>query len=173
MSRNYPVIDLNGFERLRDVERRIFYSPTAILLTLIGLGGGVYLFWSLRLGVEVFPQSFLIGYGIFLASYLGLLAYFYLYRFRRLACTSCGQRMQPFAADLDEGGWRRFIRAVQIDGRYYRQPFDADDVRPSVRLMKLVRACPPCGTFVDCSRLLQETCTEEELAQIRGRAGAT
>jgi len=172
MSRNHPLIDLTGFERLRALERRVYYSPVAIALALIGLCGGAYVLWSLRLGPEMFSQHFLIGYGLFLASYLGLLGYLYVYRFRRLACPSCGQLMQAFVADLDDGTWRRFIFALEINGRYYRRPYDEDDRRPWIRLMKQVRACPRCRTIVDCSRLLHETCTDEELEQIRQRAVA-
>ena len=151
MSRRRPFIELADYERLRDLERRTYYSPVAILLTLVGLAGGVYWFWGLRRGLEVFPQTFLLGYGIFLAAYLGLLAYYYGFRFRRLKCPGCDQIMQPYLANLDEGGWRRFIRAIEVDGRYYREPFDADDARPWVRLMKSVWRLPP---LPDVFRLL-------------------
>src|SRR5688572_11461515 len=106
-----PTIDLAGFERLHVLERRIYYSPTAIVLALVGIAGCVYWFWSLRRGLDAFRRDFFIAYGLFLASYLGTLAYLYGYRFRRLRCPGCDQRMQEFTADMDEGGWRRLVRA--------------------------------------------------------------
>jgi hypothetical protein len=164
-----PVIELTGFERLHALERRIYYSPVAVGLALIGIGGCVYWFWSMRRGLDAFPVSFFIAYGLFLISYLGTLAYLYGYRFRRLKCPGCDQQMQAFAADMGEGAWRRLILAFEIEGRYYRRPLDEDDRRPWVRLMKGVRACTKCRTFVDCSRLHQETCTAEELEVLEGR----
>jgi hypothetical protein len=168
-----PFIELAGFERLHALERRVYYSPVAIFLTLIALGAAVYWFWSLGLGVErFFAEPFFIGYGVFLASYAGLICYYYLYRFRRLPCPSCGQIMQPYVADMGEGGWRRMIFAIEIGGRYYRQPYDEDDRRPWIRLMKHVRACRDCRKFFDCSRLVMETCTEDELALLEQRVRA-
>jgi hypothetical protein len=120
----------------------------------------------LRRGLDAFPWDFAIAYGTFLASYLGLLAYLYGYRFRRLACPGCSERMLSFVADMDDGTWRHWLGVRQFEGRFYREPLDADDPRPWVRWMKSVRACLRCRTYVDCSRLIEETCTEAELGQL-------
>jgi hypothetical protein len=117
----------------------------------------------------MFPQRLLIGYAIFLATYLGLLAYLYVYRFRRLKCPDCEQLMQAGIADLDESGPQRWLRAVELNGRFYLRPYDENDRRSWVRLMKLVRACPRCRTFVDCSHISHETCTAEELTRLEER----
>ena len=164
-----PTIELAGFQRLVELERRVIHSPVAVLLVLIGVAGAIHALWSLRLGVEAMPRSLLVGYGTFLASYAGLLAYYFLYSFPRLRCPGCSQRMQAFIADVDDGSWRQFIQAFEIGGRYYRRPHDEDDRRPWIRLMRLVRACPRCKTFIECSHLHYETCTEEELAHLRER----
>jgi hypothetical protein len=165
----HPYIELKGFQRLRNLERRIFYSPVVIIVTLIGLAGGAYVLWNLRRGIEEFPKTILIGYGTFVVHYLGLMVYLFGYRFRHLKCPGCGQVMQAFLADMDEGTWRRFIQAFEIGGRYYRRPYDEDDRRPWVRLMQSVRACRHCRTYVNCSHIRFETCTEEELAQLQQR----
>jgi hypothetical protein len=173
MWKKHPVIELKGYRRLVDVERRIMRSPVGWTLVLIGMGGAIYGVWSLREGLTMFPPRLLIGYVIFLATYLGLLAYLYGYRFRTLKCPGCEQLMQAGIADLDEGGWQqRWLRAVEVNGRFYRRPYDEDDRRPWVRLMKLVRACPQCRTFVDCSHVSHETCTEDELTRLQDRSPA-
>lgn len=99
---------------------------------------------------------------------------FYGYRFRRLKCPDCDQLTQAGIADLDESGPQRWLRAVELNGRFCLRPYDEDDRRPWVRLMKLVRACPRCRTFVDCSHISHETCTPEELTRLEERpmAGA-
>jgi hypothetical protein len=76
--------------------------------------------------------------------------------------------MQPFINDVDDPG-PRILRVVEIAGRFYRPPYSEDDNRPWIRLMVHIRACPTCKTFVNCSRLHYETCTEEELGLIRKR----
>ncbi len=168
----YPTIDLAGYERLHDVERRVWYSPVAIVLAIIGFAAAGYAFWGLGRGFPVSPQHTFIGYAVFLGVYGCLLAYYYGYRFRRLKCPGCEQLMQPYLTDLgDEGGFG-ILRQVNISGRSYRPPYHEDDDRPWVRLMLHVRACPDCKKFVSCSRLHFETCSEEELAQIRQRVGA-
>jgi hypothetical protein len=147
MSRQHPFIELEGYERLHALERRIAYSPTAIILSLIGLAGGVYSFSRLGREPEVLSANFLLGYGVVLATYLALLAYYYGYRFRRLKCPGCGLLMQAHIADMEEGAWRRLILAFEKDGRYYRRPYGEDDPRPWIRLMRVVRACPRCRRF--------------------------
>jgi len=172
MSKQLPTIDLGGYQRLTDLERRIWYSPLSIAVYSIGLAGAAYEFWNLRGGLAAIPRGMFIGHGLFIASYVFLWAYFYGYRFRRLKCPGCDQRMQPFVADFDDGPWRRFIMAIEIGGRFYRRPYGEDDRRSWIRLMKHVRACPGCHTFVDCSRLHQQSCTDAELAQLRQRLPA-
>src|SRR3954451_4055292 len=161
MPQQYPPIDLAGYRRLLDVERRIWYSPISILVYLIGLAGAAYGFWNLKHGLAAIPRGMFIGHGLFIASYAMLWAYFYGYRFRRLKCPDCGQQMQSFAADFEEGPWRRFIMAIEIGGRFYPRPYGEDNFRHWIRLMNLARACPRCHTFVDCSRMHQQTCTDE------------
>jgi len=162
-------IDLTGYKRLQDLERRIWYSPVSILMYAISLAGAAYEFWNLRGGLETIPRGLLVGHVLMIASYALLWSYFYGYRFRCLKCPGCDQLMQPFLADFAEGPWRRFIMAIEIGGRYYRRPFDEDDRRSWIRLMKHIRACPTCKTYVDCSRMHQQTCTEAELAQLYER----
>jgi len=171
-SRHDPWIELAGYQRLHDLELRIWYSPVAIGLFLIGLGAAAYIFWSLSQGILSFSNHLILGYAIFLASYGALFCYYFGYRFRHLKCPGCGELMQPFVADMEEGRWRNFIQAIEIKGRYYRRPYDEDDRRPWIRLQKMVRACPRCKSFVDCSRLHFESCTEDELEQIRQQVGA-
>jgi hypothetical protein len=164
-----PTIELAGFQRLADLQRRVNCSPVAVLLVLIGVAGGIHVLWSLRLGVEAMPQSLLVGYGTFMASYLGLLAYYHWYRFPRLRCPQCGERMQANLADLDDASRPKLLSTVELSGRYYLRPYDEDDRRPWVRLMRLVRACAGCKTFIECSHLHFETCTADELALLEQR----
>jgi hypothetical protein len=167
LSEQSSFIELAGYERLRDQERRIWYSPVAIVLALVGLAGAGYAFYHLRGGLEDFPARSYYGLGVLALSYLALAVYYYGYRFRRVKCPSCDTVMRRYVADMDDGSWRRFIRAYERDGRYYREPFGEDDTRRWVRLMKVVRACPECRTYVDCARLHEQTCTEEELARLQ------
>lgn len=169
MPRQHPTIDLAGYQRLTDLERRIWYSPVAIVLALIGLVAAACTFWGLSRGFILEPQYFIAGYAVFLAAYGALFAYYHAYRFRRLKCPGCEQLMQPYITDIDDSPRLKFLQQVQIAGRYYRRPYDEDDHRPWVRLMIHIRACPECKTFVNCSRLHLQTCTDEELSQIHQR----
>jgi len=165
MARQQRFIDLTGYERLHDVERRIWYSPAAIVLGLIGLAAAAYTFWGLSRGF-ILPH---VGYGVFLATYGLLFAYYFWYRFQRVKCPGCDQIMQPYVTDVDVSLNLKLVRTVEIGGRHYREPWAEDDRRPWVRLMWRVCACEACKTYVNCSRLYLETCTDEELAQIRQR----
>jgi hypothetical protein len=170
MLMRYPFVELVGYRHFRELQRRIIYSPVAILLVLVGLAGAVYglgNFW--RRGLAAFPQDFLLGTGIFIGSYVLLMTYYYGFRFRYLKCPDCSGAMQPFLADQEDGTWRRFMLAFEIGGKYYRRPRDSDDPRPWVRLMRYVRACPRCRTFVDCSYIHEQACTPEELEQLQQR----
>ena len=169
MARHYPTIDLAGYQRLHDVERRIWYSPAAIVLALIGLCAAAYTFWGLSRGFVLAPQHMMVSYAVFLAAYGALAAYYHAYRFRLLKCPGCEQVMRPYITDLDDSPRLKFLQQVQIAGRYYRRPYDEDDHRLWVRLMIHIRGCPECKTFVNCYRLHLESCTEEELGQIRQR----
>ena len=165
-----PHIELAGFRRLEDEERRIWYAPPAFALAAVGLVGFGFMFWSLCRGVIESPQYMAVGYAIFLPAYGGLFAYYHWYRFSRVKCPGCGQVMQPFVADSAECSGFRFLGTREIGGRFYRPPYNEDDRRPWIRLMIMVRACVPCRKFVSCSRLHYETCTEEELGLIRQRS---
>lgn len=173
MWRRYPAIDLAGFRRLADLERRVLYSPVAVVLVLIGVAGGLYVLWELPRGVEALPRSLMVGYGTFLVSYVALMAYYYAWRFPRLRCPQCERSMSPHVADMDEGDWRLILWAIEIGGRYYRRPHGEDDRRPWIRLMRHVRACPECRTFVECSSLHFETCSDEELSTLQQRFPAS
>jgi hypothetical protein len=172
MAKDVPSIDLAGYQRLTELERRIWYSPLSIAVYAISLAGAAYEFWNLRAGIAAITRGMLIGHALFIASYVFLWAYFYGYRFRRLKCPGCGELMQGFLADFEEGPWRRFIMAIEIGGRYYRRPFGEGDHRSWIRLMKHIRACPRCKTYVDCSRMHQQTCSEAELGQVYKRVPA-
>jgi hypothetical protein len=164
-----PFIELAGYQRLEDVERRIWYSPTAIVLGVLGLCAAGYMFWALIRGIVVAPEQFALGYAFFLAAYGALFAYYHWHRFRNVKCPGCEQVMQPYVADLDGGSATRLLSRVEIGGRHYRPPYEEDDHRPWIRLMAMVRACRECKTYVSCSRLHYESCTDEELGLIRQR----
>src|SRR3954469_17162351 len=100
MRKQLPSIDLTGYKRLEDLERRIWYSPPSIALYSIGCAGAFYELWNLRQGLAAIPRGMFVGHGLFVASYALLWAYFYGYRFRRLKCPGCDQLMQPFIADF-------------------------------------------------------------------------
>jgi ferredoxin len=169
-TRPAATIELSRFERLHELERRVWYSPVAIGLGLLAIGAAGYTFWNLKRGLLVEPQHMFVGYGAFLILYFSLLAYIYAYRFPRLKCPGCGKCMPACVADTEEGGWRSVVYAVEINGRFYRQPLDEDDRRPWIRVMRMVRACSGCQTFVDCARFHFETCSEDELYEIERRA---
>jgi hypothetical protein len=162
-------IDLAGYRRLPEVERAIWYSPVTIGLALVALVGAVYAFGALGRGFIVEPMHFMVGYAILLGGYGATFAYCQGYRFRHVKCPGCDEVMQPYIADLDSSPNYQLLGSVEIGGRYYRRPYDEDDRRPWVRLMVRVRACGQCQTFVSCSRLHRETCTEEELGKIGQR----
>ena len=168
MRRKYPTIDLAGYQRLQDFERRIWYSPVAIVLSVIILAAAGYAFWGLSRGFPTTPHHTFIGYALVLGAYGSFFAYCR-YRFRYLKCPDCQQLMQPYITDLSEERPFNLLPQVRFGGRTYRRPYDEDDHRPWIRLMLHVRACDHCKTFVNCSRLHFETCTDEELSQIRHR----
>ena len=172
MTRCYSSINLAGYERLKDLERQIWYSPVAIVLSVIGFVAAGYAFWGLSRGFPMTPQHTFIGYAVVLGAYGCLIAYYHVYRFRRVRCPCCDRIMQPYVTDLGDEPDFSILRQVNIGGRAYRHPYDEDDHRPWVRLMLHVRACTKCKTFVNCCRLHLETCTDEELAVIRQRVGA-
>src|SRR5262245_13843791 len=164
-------IELDGYQRLEEVERRIWYAPPAIGLAGVGLVGAGLITWSLWRGVVNAPAYLASGYAVFLGAYGALFAYYHWHRFHRVECPQCEQVMQPYLTDLDDNYGLGLLGGVNIDGRRYRPPYDEDDRRPWVRLMAMVRACRRCQTYVNCSRLHYETCTDEELGQIQQRMG--
>jgi hypothetical protein len=172
MPARHTFIDLAFYERLHALERRLWYSPIGLALFVIGIAGGAYAFWNMGSGPDFFsrPHDVCLGYGVFMGSYLALFCY-YVVRFGRAKCPRCHERMQGYVADFGEGRWRSFICTIEINGRCYRQPYSEDDTRPWIRLMKMVRACPQCRTYVESGRIHEETCTEEELELIGQRVG--
>jgi hypothetical protein len=160
-------IELAGFRRLMDVERRIWYAPAAFALGGVGLVGFGFMFWSLCRGVVQQPLYLAIGYAIFLAAYGGLFAYYQWYRLSRVKCPGCGQVLQPYVADCGDWPRFRFLARREINGRFFRPPYDEDDRRPWVRLMVIVRGCKACKTYVSCARLHFETCTAAELSLLQ------
>lgn len=172
ISNHQPSIELRHYERLHEVERRIWYSPIAIGLALVGLVAAGYTFWALSRGFIVVYGQVFAGYAVVLAAYGAMLFYYFGYRFQRVKCPGCGEIMRPFVTDLDESPKLKLLTTIEIGGRHYRQPYDEDDRRPWIRLMAKVRACLECKKYVNCSRLHFETCTEEELGKIRQRVGA-
>jgi hypothetical protein len=169
MPTEHPTIDLQGYERLRAIEKRIDYSPVGIVLLVIGCVGLGMLAYGLQgafNGADSGPTIPLAGFGLTVGSFCGLIG-FLKWRLSRLKCPHCGAKLQRCSVDLTEGiRWPGY----EIDGRYYCQPFGDDhDHRPWVRLMKAVRVCEPCRSYVDGHELLQETCREDDLERIRRR----
>ena len=165
-----PFIELAGFRRLEEEESRIWYAPPAFGLAGVGLVGAGVILWSMSRGILNSTPYLVAGYAIFLGSYGLLFLYYHWYRFSRVKCPGCGQTMQPFLTDSPDNPCFRFLGGLRIGGRHFQPPHDEHDRRPFVRLMLMVRACPACKTFVSCSRLHYQTCTEEELGQIRERS---
>src|SRR5262245_21260458 len=102
MARIHSKIILSGYQRLEDLERRVWYSPMAIVITMVCLGAGANMFWGLSRGIINDPQRLVVGYAIFLAAYGALYAYYHAYRFRFLKCPGCEQVMKPHIAYLDD-----------------------------------------------------------------------
>ena len=51
MAKDISSINLTSYQRLTELERRIWYSPLSIAVYAIGLAGAAYGFWNLRGGV--------------------------------------------------------------------------------------------------------------------------
>jgi len=179
MAKHYSSLGLSGYRRLSELERAVWYSPVAIAIAIVGLVGAIFALWGISRGVTQFPPQLVFGYAAFLAAYGALFAYYHAYRFQRLSCPDCGERMQAFVSDLDDNSQEKdsqpkhslpkMLARVRFGGRSYRPPYDEDDRRPWVRLMVHVRACQGCKTFVSCARVHFETCTPDELAEISRR----
>jgi hypothetical protein len=169
-----PTLDLTGYQRLRDLERGIARSPAGIallLLTCMGLGVLGYGLFGLMPEAAVPRTGFgtpLAGFILFVAGLRGLRTY-QAFRLARLRCPCCGRGLAVRTADVPEVD-RLGLLVHRIDGRSYGHPRgDEHDTRPWVRLLKEVRACEPCRTYLDCSRLQERTCTDEDLERIRRR----
>jgi hypothetical protein len=166
MGKQQPTIDLSDYQQLSYLERRIWYSPVSVIVYLICLAPAAIGLWNLKHGHLAIP-AILSGHAMFIICYFVLWAYFYGYCFGRLKCPGCDQLMQPFVAELEDGKWWGFkLKAFEIGGRFYHRSYDKHGRGPWMRLMRRVRACPHCHTFVDCSHLHEEPCTVDELTQL-------
>jgi hypothetical protein len=169
MEKQQPMIDLVGYERLSYLERQVWYSPLSVTVYLICVAPAAFGLWNLKHAHLAIP-SILCGHALFVICYFVLWAYFYGYRFGQLKCPGCDQRMQPFVADLQDRTWWGFrLRAFEIDGHFYHRSYHKHGRGPWTRLMRRVRACPCCRTFVDCSYVHEEPCTLDELTQLYRR----
>jgi hypothetical protein len=166
MGKQQPTIDLAGYQRLAHLERQVWYSPLNVTVYLICLAPAAIGIWNLKHD-HVAILGILCGHAMFILCYFVLSAYFYSYCFGRLKCPGCDQLMQPFVAELEEGTWWGFnLRAFEFGGRFYHRSYHKLGRGPWMRLMRTVRACPCCHTFVDCSHLHEEPCTLDELTQL-------
>jgi len=165
MRTDHPTIDLRGYQRLRDLERHVSYSPASIALVLLACVGLAVLGYGQYLTFHTPDSGFGIllgGFGLTAGSFCGIIGYLK-WRLSRLKCPHCDGEMRRYLVDLPDDF--RFP-GYAIDGRRYCQPFGDDH---EVRLMKVVRACAPCRTYVDGLELHQETCQEDDLERIRSR----
>jgi hypothetical protein len=169
MPTDHPTIDLRGYQRLHALERRVLYSPVGITLLVLGCVGLGVVGYGQYLTFQTPGSGFGIlmgGFGLTAGAFCGMIGYLK-WRLSRLKCPHCGGVLWRYVVDLP-GGCR--VPGYAINGRYYCQPFGDDhDHRPWVRLMKVVRACESCRTYVDGSEFHQETCQEEDLEHIRRR----
>jgi hypothetical protein len=172
MPTDHPTIDLRGYERLRDLERQVSYSPVIIALVVIGCVGLGVLGYGLHAALDTPDPGLgvpLTGF-VFIAASVGGLSLYFRRRLARLQCPRCAGNLQPYLVDLPDGCLSCLMPGFEIDGRYYCHPFgDEDDRRPFVRLMKVARACEPCRTYLDCSQYHQQTCLEDDLERVRRR----
>jgi hypothetical protein len=79
--------------------------------------------------------------------------------------------MDRFIADLEEGEANRWgsTRTVYLDGRLYSDSIlrEGDNQPRWLRLMKEVRACLLCRSYVDCSNPHEQSCSVRELERIQ------
>ena len=169
---NPPIIDLDGYRRLRPVERELVRSPAAIAidvaaavgLLLTAVGGVVVLGSYPAVGcVITLTGAWIVG------ACLGLGRVYQVRRLARLPCPHCGRAIGRYVADLTEaerGRWGE--KGIYLGGRRYSAPFVGEsDRRPWVRAMKEVWACVSCRAYVDSSMPHDRTCSEEELTRLQ------
>jgi hypothetical protein len=172
MPTDHPTIDLRGYQRLRALERRVSYSPVGIALGWIGCVGLGLLGYGQYTTLQTADDGFAIlltGFFMLVAAVCGLTGYL-TWRLPRLKCPRCAGAMPKFVMDWPDDCRRRWLPGYEIDGRYYCEPFgDDNDQRPWVRLMKVVRCCEACQTYLDFGELHQQTCLEDDLERIRRR----
>jgi hypothetical protein len=111
----------------------------------------------------------LVGFGLIVGAFGGLAGYAK-WQLSRLQCPGCAGRMPKYVTDLPDDCRMRWIRGYEIDGRYYCEPFGNDNDRRSlIRLMKAVRACTHCRTYVDIEAYHQQTCLDDDWERIHRR----
>jgi hypothetical protein len=178
MQETIPVINLEGYERLRHLEHGLTWSPVSVALSLVAWAGllltgvcGFALFISLSQGPNETWAIAVAGAAVVSAAAVGLERAYTFYRLARLPCPRCDRILSRYVADLEKAEWGRWggIRRVWLDGHLYSAPFigDVEDRRQRVRLMKEVRACASCRTYVDCREPHERTCSGEELERLR------
>src|SRR5262245_33353684 len=125
-----PIIDLDGYRRLRAVEREIVRSPAAVAWTLAAavgllliLIGGARLFDFAAVtggdGDAGRAATVLVG-ALLCAAAVGLSRAWHLRRLARLRCPDCGGALGRHAADLGEAEQGRWgDKGVSLDGRRY------------------------------------------------------
>jgi hypothetical protein len=172
MPTDHPTIDLHGYQRQRERERQVTYTPVSIALLVVGfiglgvLGYGLFSSWGTSDPDFWLPVA---GFGMILSG-LGGLAGYMKWQLSRLKCPGCAGAMPKYVIDLPDDCRGRWIRGYEIDGRYYCEPFgDDNDRRSLVRLMKAVRACETCRTYLDLGEYHQQTCLDDDWERIHRR----
>jgi hypothetical protein len=172
MPTDHPTINLSGYQRQRELERRLSYSPVGFALAAVGCVGLGVLAVGQYATFQNSDFSFgilLVGFGITLGAFGGMAGYL-TWRLSRLKCPCCGGATPRFVTDLSEDSRGRWIARYEIDGRYCCPPFgDDNDTRPFVRLMNVVRACQACRTYFNFGEIHQQTCLEDDWERIHRR----
>jgi hypothetical protein len=182
MPENFPIIDLDGYERLRTLEQRLGRSPVEFALQLVAWGG---LAVAAVRGVLIFaiPERFpnesavvTVAVALFVSGIAaGLDRACMFYRLARLPCPQCGRLLSRHIADVpveERGRWNE-PRRVPLGGRVYSRSPDSEDKRPWVRVMKEVRACVPCRVYIEYAQSHFHTCTADELRQLELQQSST
>jgi hypothetical protein len=182
MSETIPVLDLQGYERLHDLEHGLTWNPVSLSLSLVAWGGllaagacGFAMVLGFCQGFDGISAAYAWGWAaaggaVVSGMAVGLEHAYTRYRLARLPCPGCGRILGQYVADLEEAERSRWrgIRQRCLDGRVYSAPFlgNDEDIRPWVRVMKEVRACPSCRGYVDCREPHERTCSGEELERL-------
>ena len=174
MPETHSTIDLEGFQRLHSLERRLGRSPIRVGL---GLAAWCALLTAGVCGIALVTtepffddrKAIALSVAAFVsAAFAGLSRAYQFYLLARLRCPQCGRRLTRHIADLTETEWRRWWPrgGVYLGGCLYARPFDAELKEPWVCVMKEVRACVPCLRYLEYKQPYQKVCSEEELEQI-------